>query len=323
MVSVKGKRNAAVLLALLCCMLPASVRAEEELIRFADFESWITRSIKESLVVGGKTQTLYEIGPTGTFDGARAYTNQGGSPWACSNVYAKMYGVVKTNISVFPDTHRGGRCAKLMTHVVNCKAIGIVNISALACGSIFLGTLQEPITSTADPMMKMDMNIPFTRKPKALKFDYKFYSPGTGRVRETGMSRRQEVGGKDMAQCICLLQKRWEEADGSLHALRVGTMIHRFSQNTSDWKEGQSFAIHYGDITRESFFQEWMGLRTGSNAFCAKNSKGKVVPVQEEGWAKPDDAPTHIILKFDSSHGGNYTGTEGNTLWLDNIKMVY
>ncbi|MCH5169431.1 MAG: PCMD domain-containing protein [Prevotellaceae bacterium] len=321
---LKGKGYVAMLLlAVFCCLFPADMLAEEELVAFGDFESWITRSIKESTIVGGKTQKLYEVGPTGIYDGPRAYTNQGGSPWACSNVYAKVYGVVKTNISVYPDTHDNGLCAKLTTHIVSCKAIGIVNISALATGSLFLGTLLEPITDTANPMAKMDMSTPFTHKPKALKFDYKFYTPGTPRIRETGFGRRQEVSGQDMAQCICLLQKRWEDADGNIHALRVGSMLQRFSQNTSEWKDGQTFTIHYGDITHESFYQDWMGLRTGNNTFCAKNSKGKIVPVQEEGWARPDDEPTHIILKFDSSHGSAYTGTVGNTLWIDNVKFVY
>ena len=91
------------------------------------------------------------------------------------------------------------------------------------------------------------------------------------------------------------------------------------------WMEQISgkYIDHYGDITKESFYQDWMGLQTGTKAFCAKNSKGKIVPVQEEGWAKPDEVPTHIILKFDSSHGSDYTGTVGNTLWLDNIKLEY
>ena len=308
--------------ALLCLLAPAVLWAEEELIPFGNFESWITRSIKESLIVGGKTQTLYEIGPKGTFDGARAYTNQGGSPWACSNVYAKIYGVVKTNISVYPDKHQGGQCVKLYTHIASCKAVGIVNINVLATGSIFLGVLQEPITSSSDPMSKMNLGMPIKRRPKALKFDYKYYSPGTERIRETGFSRRQKVEGKDMGQCLCLLQKRWEDADGNIHALRVGTMRHRFSQNT-DWREGQSFPIHYGDISRESFFQAELGLMSGTNVFHAVNSKGKNVPIQEEGWAQPDETPTHIILKFDSSSGGTYVGTIGNTLWIDNVKLVY
>ena len=313
------KRNK-ILFAALCCLFSISIFAEEELVKFGNFESWITRSIKESVLVGGKTQTLYEIGPKGTFDGAKAYTNQGGSPWGNSNIYAKVAGVVKTNVSVFPDKHQGGQCAKLSTHIVSCKAIGVVNISVLATGSIFLGTILEPITSSSNPMSKMSIGIPFTKKPKAVKFDYKYNSPGRERIRETGFSKRQTVSGKDMGQCLCLLQKRWEDADGNIHALRIGTMRHRFSQNC-DWKEDQSFNIHYGDITHESFYQADMGLN--ASGFYALNSKGKNVPIQEEGWAEPDETPTHVILKFDSSYGGAYIGTVGNTLWLDNVKFVY
>jgi len=310
------------ILAVICCLLSPNLWAEEELIKFGDFESWITRSVKESLIVGGKTQTLYEIGPKGTFNGAQPYVNQGGSPWACSNVYAKIYGVVKTNVSVYPDKHRDGQCAKLSTRLATCKAAGIVNISVLATGCIYLGNLEEPITSSTDPMSKMNAGIPFKRRPKALKFDYKYYSPGGERIRETGFSRRQTISGKDMGQVTCLLQKRWEDAEGNIHALRVGTMRQRFSQNT-DWKEGQTFPIHYGDISHENYYKEWMALMTGENAFHAINSKGKSVPIQEEGWASPDETPTHVILKFDSSHGTAYIGTIGNTLWIDNVKFVY
>ncbi len=315
------KRNK-VLFVIFCSLLSVSMFAQEELVKFGNFDSWITRTIKESVLVGGKTQTLYEVGPKGTFDGARAYTNQGGSPWANSNVYAKVAGVVKTNVSVYPDKHQGGQCAKLSTHIVSAKAIGVINISVLATGSMFLGTLLEPITSSSNPMSKMSLGIPFTKKPKAVKFDYKFNSPGTERIRETGFSKRQKVAGKDMGQVTCLLQKRWEDADGNIHALRVGTMRHMFSQNT-DWKEGQSFTIHYGDITGESFYRSWMGLIGGGESFYALNSKGKNVPIKEEGWADPNETPTHIVLKFDSSHGGAYVGTIGNTLWIDNVKLVY
>ena len=315
------KRNK-VIFAIFCSLLSVSMSAQEELVKFGNFDSWITRTIKESVLVGGKTQTLYEVGPKGTFDGARAYTNQGGSPWANSNVYAKVAGVVKTNVSVYPDKHQGGQCAKLSTHIVSAKAIGVINISVLATGSMFLGTLLEPITGSSNPMSKMSLGIPFTKKPKAVKFDYKFNSPGTERIRETGFSKRQKVAGKDMGQVTCLLQKRWEDADGNIHALRVGTMRHMFSQNT-DWKEGQSFTIHYGDITGESFYRSWMGLIGGGESFYALNSKGKNVPIKEEGWADPNETPTHIVLKFDGSHGGAYVGTIGNTLWIDNVKLVY
>ena len=73
-----------IVLCLLASVPAMWLRAEEEMFRYADFEQWITRSIKESILVGGNTQTLYEVGPEGTFDGARAFTNQGGSPWANS-----------------------------------------------------------------------------------------------------------------------------------------------------------------------------------------------------------------------------------------------
>ena len=311
-----------ILTAFLCSLFSVSLMAEDVLLNFGTFESWITRSIKESGLVGGKTQTLYEIGPKGTFDGAKAYTNQGGSPWGTSNVYAKIAGLVKTNVSVYPDKHKDGQCAKLVSQIASCKAAGMVNISVLATGSIFLGSILEPITSSSNPMSKMNIGVPFTKKPKALKFDYKYFSPDGERIRETGFSRRQTLSGKDMGQVVLLLQKRWEDADGNIHALRVGTMRYYFSQNT-DWKEGESFTIHYGDITGESFYQAGMGLVSGNNAYYARNSKGKNVPIQEEGWAKPDDTPTHLLLKFDSSYGGAYTGTVGSTLWIDNVKLVY
>ncbi len=313
-----------IVLCLLASVPAMWLRAEEELFRYADFEQWITRSIKESLLVGGNTQTLYEVGPEGTFDGARAFTNQGGSPWANSNVYAKVAGVVKTNISVYPDTHNGGRCAKLSTHIVKCKAVGIVNISVLAAGSLYLGTMLEPITSSKNPMSKINVGIPFTRRPRALKFDYKYTAAGAdSRIKETGFSKTRTIPGRDMGECVCLLQKRWEDAEGNIHALRVGTMRMRFSQSSNGWVEGKEYPIHYGDIRQEPFYREWMGLVGGERTYYALNSRGKNVPVLEEGWAAADEKPTHLILKFDSSYGGAYIGSVGNTLWLDNIKMVY
>lgn len=298
--------------------------AEEGQLTFSNFDTWVTRSIKESLLVGGHTRTLYEVGPTGTFNGARAYTNQGGCPWANSNVFAKVYGVVKTNVSVYPDTHGNGKCAKLYTHIVNCKAIGVVNISVLATGSIFTGSIIEPITSSSNPMAKINFGVPFTKRPKAIMFDYKYYSPGGNtRIKETGFSKTKVIEGKDMAECVCLLQKRWEDENGNIHALRIGTMRVRFDKNTNGWVDGKEFAIHYGDIRKESFYREWMGIVKGERTYYAINSKGRNVPIQEEGWAKANEIPTHLIVKFDSSYGGAYIGTEGNTLWIDNVRFVY
>lgn len=302
----------------------AALQAKEELVKFGDFETWITRSIKESRLVGGKTQTLYEVGPTGTFDGARAFENQGGCPWANSNVYAKVAGVVKTNISVYPDIHGNGKCVKLSTHIVKCRAIGIINISVLAAGSIYLGTMIEPITSSKNPMSKINVGVPFTKRPKALRFDYKYLAADAEeRIKETGFSGTKTVPGRDMGECRCFLQKRWEDEEGNIHALRIGTLVMRFDKTTDGWVENKSYPIHYGDISKEGFYKDWMGFMTGERQYYALNSKGENVPIIEEGWADKDETPTHLILKFDSSYGGAYVGAVGNTLWIDNVKLEY
>ena len=309
---------------LMMFILTSFARSEEGQLKFSNFDTWITRSIKESVLVGGQTRTLYEVGPTGTFNGARAFTNQGGCPWANSNVYAKVYGIVKTNVSVYPDSHGSGKCAKLCTHIVTCKAVGVVNVSVLAGGSIFTGTALEPITGSSNPMSKVSVGVPFTDRPKAIKFDYKYYNNGSNtRIKETGFSKTKVIEGKDMAECVCLLQKRWEDEEGNIHALRVGTMRVRFDKNTNGWVEGKEFPIKYGDISREPFYRDWMGMVKGERTYHALNSQGKNVPIQEEGWADANEKPTHLIVKFDSSYGGAYIGTEGNTLWIDNVNFVY
>ena len=63
-----------------------------------------------------------------------------------------------------------------------------------------------------------------------------------------------------------------------------------------------------------------MNLR---NIDYARNSKGNNVLVKETGWASANETPTHLLLQFTSSHGGAYIGSPGNTLWIDNVKLVY
>ena len=83
---------------------------------------------------------------------------------------AKVAGVVKTNNTVSPDTHRGGRCARLSTHIESLKVLGVVNINVLAAGSIFLGDVREPITGTKEGLKSINWGIPFktAHKPCAL-----------------------------------------------------------------------------------------------------------------------------------------------------------
>lgn len=116
-----------------------------EFFNFGRFDTWLTRNIKESGIIGGKTKTLYEIAPNATWNNNNPYHGLGGSPWATSNVLAKVSGITKTNTSVYREARPGhGYCAKLYTHLEECKVLGIVNIKVLAAGSIYLGQTQEP-----------------------------------------------------------------------------------------------------------------------------------------------------------------------------------
>ena len=83
------------------------------------------------------------------------------------------------------------------------------------------------------------------------------------------------------------------------------------------------FPIYYGDITKQKIYNSAWALTSGENTKYAKNSKGKMVPVKEVGWGNANDTPTHLVLQFDSSHGGAYIGSVGNTLWVDNVRLAY
>lgn len=161
---------------LIVCALFAQTalgQEREEPILYGNMDHWVTRHIKESAIIGGDEKTLYEIGPDRVLEGNVPYRNLGRSPWATSNVMAKVMGIVKTNQSVYRDTHSGGHCAKLMTHIEHVKVFGMINISVLAAGSIFLGDVHEPISGTKDGERALNWGIPYTQRPRALRFDYR------------------------------------------------------------------------------------------------------------------------------------------------------
>jgi hypothetical protein len=291
-------------------------------IKYGDMDQWITRKIHESGIIGGNTKLVYEIGPTKEIDGNEPYKNMGGSPWGTSNVMAKVVGIVKTNNSVYKDARDHGYCARLETHIESVKVLGMVNITVLAAGSIYLGDMLEPITGTKNAEKNMNWGVPFTQRPKAVRYDYKVKMSGEkNRIRLTGFSKRGQVEGQDCAIAVFFLQKRTEAADGSITAKRVGTMVVKYDKDSDGWVNDATYEVLYGDITKHpSYNSETMGLRARD---YARNSKGESVLIEETGWAAADENPTHMILQFSSSHGGAFIGSPGNTLWIDNVKLVY
>ena len=290
--------------------------------KYGDFNSWVTRHVKESGIIGGDTKTLYEVGPTQSISGNEPYTNKGGSPWGTSNVMAKVSGITKTNVSVFREKRDAGYCAKLVTHIEKVKVLGLININVLAAGSLYLGDMKEPKTSTKEGPQALNWGIPFTGRPKALRYDYKVaIANSPDRIRLTGFSGKSTIKGKDLAVTVLLLQKRHEDAKGNITAKRVGTLVITYDKSTQGWKNGATYEIWYGDIRRRKDYNaELMGLRSTD---YARNSHGKSVPVKETGFATAGEKPTHLVLQFSSSHGGAYIGSPGNTFWVDNAGLVY
>ena len=322
-------RKKALFLAIACMPLSVVLAdgdgvTSENVVPFAygDMDNWIVREIHESGIIGGNTKWLYELGPSDTIVGNTAFRNMGGSPWATSNVMAKVAGVVKTNTSVFPEKRGDGMCARMETRYESVKVFGLVDIEVIAAGSVFLGTVHEPIKGTKNPQAMLQSGVPFSKKPKALRFDYKVKAaPEKNRVRSTGFSRKSTVAGQDSLAVILLLQKRWEDEEGNVYSKRVGTMVQRYTESTPDWVNDATYPILYGNITSKPEYKPYLRIQVEER--YTLNSKGKSVPIQEVGWAEPGEAPTHMVLQFTSSHGGAYIGSPGNTFWIDNVELIY
>ena len=295
-----------------------------EKIPFGDMEQWQTRVVKESFLLGGETKKLYDLAPTAEKKGAVPYRRNNVSPWASSNVLASPAGIVKTSCSVRPEKRGNGYCARLEVVEERCKAIGIVNIVVVASGSIYLGGMDEPVKTAKNPMSKLDQGIPFTGRPTAVQFDYK-----TKRAQQvykaTGSPKISKIDGKDNAEVMMLLIHRWEDAEGNVYAKRVGTAVEKFGKDVLNWVNDYQIPVRYGDITKEPYYKSYMGLINTSspNPYYTTNSKGKLVPVQEVGWAVAGEPVTHMVMKISSSDLGPYIGTVGSVFWVDNIELVY
>ena len=98
-----------------------------------------------------------------------------------------------------------------------------------------------------------------------------------------------------------------------------------FTGTVSQWVNGATFPVSYGDCTRlPEYDEKTMGLIPGAGEVYVRNSKNKMVPLVETGWEKADDVPTHLIFYFTSSYQGVlYQGSPASVFWVDNIEFVY
>lgn len=297
-----------------------SASAQTEYFEFGDMDSWRTRKVRESRVIGGEEKTLYEIDKGGDITELNIPYRSEGSPWATSSVYARVSGINKGSITVFPEPRDGGNCVRLECVVENVRVFGIISISAMATGTIFLGEMVEPITDTKNPQAKLSSGIPFTKRPSALLFDYKV-NPAKQRIYDSGIGRDRVLEGDNAAEAVVILQRRWEDSAGNIYAERVATGWERFDKVVSEWQNGYQLPIHYGDITKTKHYRDFMELMAKDPIYC-RNSKGEMTQVREVGWAAAETTPTHIFVRFSASYGGAYIGAEGAKFWIDNVGLI-
>ena len=315
---------------LICLLCSHSVSfAQDSVIRsindVGDFDSWCVREIEESALIGGQTKYLYEFYGSSSDTlrtGKKPFEAPDGYLWRTNNVLAVVAGIVKTNNTVYPEKRGDGYCARIETHIENVKALGVVNMDVTCQGALLVGSLPEPIKDTKSPMAKVFYGLPFTGRPEALQLDYKA-DVGNEVIRGTGFSKLKPMGYPDYAQIVIILQKRWEDADGTVHALRVGTGIERIMEDVPEWINGHKVEVRYGDISSEPWYEEYMGLNNNpETAYHALNSRGENVVVTEDGWAAADTQPNHMMIHFISSCGKAFYGGVGNTLWVDNVSIL-
>ena len=288
-------------------------------LNYENLDNWYSRPVKESFLIGGETIRLFQIGEVSCSDWKSA-TVGCESPWGTSNLHAKI-GIDLASACVFPEKRDNGFCCRMETTIRGIHVLGMA-IDALVTGAIFVGEFLEPVRSIKAPIKKMNHGIPFTRRPRAVKFDYKCI-PGKERINTD--KHGILVPGQDKAEFCFILQKRWEEADGNVFAVRIGGVRAFFDDTRNQWINGATFPVRYGDITQEPTFDpQTMGLIPSVGPMYVRNSKGAMVPLVEQRWGKSDEAPTHLVMYFNSSYQGiDFIGSPESKFWVDNISLIY
>jgi hypothetical protein len=290
-------------------------------LNYSSLDSWYSRELKESSLLSGETINLFGVGkvnPQADFSDLKLKDPE--SPWGTTNIYAKMLLDVG-NTRVIPEKRGNGYCARLETKIRKDNIAGF-KVDVLLAGTLFLGETAEPVKGIKDPEKNASQGIPFTGMPKAVKFDYKYH---IGKSRVEATTNIKSADGEDKADFSIILQRRWEDKDGNVFAIRIGGYRQFFTGTVDKWINGATFPVFYGDATSlPQYDPKTMGLIPSVGRVFVKNSKGVIVPLVETGWGKSGDRPTHMIMYFTSSYEGmKYTGSTESVFWVDNIELIY
>ena len=290
-------------------------------LKYSSLDNWYSRKLKESSLLSGNTIELYGVGKVSAqADFTDLKLKDNSSPWATTNIYAKMVLDVG-NTRVIPEKRGDGYCARLETKIRKDNIAGF-KVDVLLAGTLFLGETAEPVKGMKDPEKNASQGIPFTGMPKAVKFDYKYH---VGKSRIVATTNVKPAAGEDRADFSIILQKRWEDKYGNVFATRIGGNRLFFTGTVTQWVNGATYPVYYGDVTKlPQYDPKIMGLIPSVGKVYVKNSKDALVPLVETGWGKPGETPTHMIMYFTSSYEGmKYIGSTESVFWVDNIELIY
>ncbi len=156
--------------------------------------------------------------------------------------------------------------------------LGLINIKVLAAGSLFLGDVREPITSTKDGPKAI--NSGYFRSLHVLRqynLTIKHICLNSSQPYQTqnGIQWSIHCGRSRLCHCRTLLcRSAMKMLRGNITAKRVGTMVVKYGKSTNGWVNDATYTIHYGDIRHMAGYDAaTMGLRSTD---YARNSKGRV-----------------------------------------------
>lgn len=300
---------------------PSPYTDKQGQLNYSSLDYWYARKVKESILLSGNTIELFGVGqvdPQSDFFDTTLKDKK--SPWGTANIYSKMV-LDLGNTRVYPEKRGNGYCCRLETAIRKDNIAGL-KVEVLIAGTLFVGDMIEPVRSLKDPLRNVNQGVPFNKKPKAIKFDYKHT---VGKQRVKAVYSIDPAEGTDKSEFCLILQKRWEDKNGNMFATRIGGARQFFTGTVNQWINGATFPVSYGDVTRlQDYDAKTMGLIPGVGEVFVKNSQSKMVSLVETGWGKPDDVPTHLILYFTSSYQGVlYVGSPETVFRVDNIELLY
>jgi len=272
---------------------PSPFTDKQGQLNYSSLDYWYARKVKESILLSGNTIDLFGVGKVDPkSDSFDTKLKDWKSPWGTANIFSKMV-LDLGNARVFPEKRDNGYCCRLETAIRKDNIAGL-KVEVLIAGTLFVGEMIEPVRSLKDPLKNVNQGIPFNKKPKAVKFDYKYI---VGKQRVKAIYSIDPAEGTDKSEFCLILQKRWEDNNGNVFATRIGGARQFFTGTVNQWINGATFPVSYGDVTRlPEYDAQTMGLIPGVGEVFVKNSKNEMVPLVETGWGKAEDVPTHLIL---------------------------